>query len=439
MSILLAIFALGALIIVHELGHFLAAKLCGVYVERFSIGFGPKLWSKTKDETEYCLSAVPLGGYVKLHRMNEEEEQIAGKENQAFFNKPYHKKIIVITAGVVFNILFAILLFSVIFMVGYKAHSPVVGSVSEGKAADLAGFLPYDKITDVNGKRVRSWEEFLSHIDRRENTEFQVGIERNGKNTVLTLRPDETNHVNPLGENEIISDAGMSVFLEPVVSGLTQGYPAEKAGIKKGDRFISINNEETREWHDVVKIIRTNRGTPLALVMQRDGTEYSINVTPLISGENENATGIIGVFSFEGNIILRDPPWTAVRRGAEKAVMMTGLMYKGIGQLLSGRVAKENIGGPILIVKETANSVQDGPDRYLSFIAFISINLAVLNLLPVPVLDGGYVLMYTYEFIVRRRISPAAQKIGQMIGFALLGAIMILAFYNDIMRFFSIM
>ena len=437
-SILPAIIALGVLIIVHELGHFLAAKACGVYVERFSIGFGPRLWSKTKGETEYCLSAIPLGGYVKLHRMIEDEDTVEGKTPQAFFNKPYHKKIIVITAGVFFNMLFAVLLLAVAFMTGYKAHSPVVGTVSEGKAADMAGFLPGDKITEINGKRVRSWEDILIYVDKHRG-EFSVAVERNSYNAVLDLVPGKTEYINPLGKKEIIADLGMSVYIEPLVGGLTPGYPAEKAGIEKGDKFVSINGEKIGEWHDVVRLVRASPGAPLELLMQREGAEYSVVATPAVSGEGAGAIGLLGIMAHDGDITLREAPWTAVWRGAERTIAMTGLIYKGIGMLLSGQVSRDNIGGPILIVQETANSAKDGLDKYLTIIAFISINLAVLNLLPIPVLDGGHVVIYTYERITRRRINASTQRVSQMIGFAFLGALMILAFYNDIMRFFNIM
>jgi len=430
----LAVIALGVLIIVHELGHYVAAKLCGVHVERFSIGFGPKLWSKTRGETEYCLSAIPLGGYVKLHRMTEYEEVVEGKESQAFFNKSYYKKIVVIIAGVFFNLLFAILLFAAVLIVGYRAYSPIVGVVSEGKAADRAGFLSGDRITDVNGKYVRSWEEFLIYINEQKGV-FTVEVERDGNNVVLSLLPDETNYINPLGGNEVVSEVGMSVYIESLVGGLTPYGPAEKAGIKKGDRFVSINNENIGGWQDVVRIVRASPETPLSIVMLRNGAEYHVDVTPSISGN----VGKLGVISSYGDIILRDRPLAALRFGAEQTIKVTGLIYKGIWQLLSGKVSRDNIGGPILILKETANSAKDGLDSYLNFIALISINLAVLNLLPMPILDGGYVLIYTYECVTRRRISASAQTAGRMIGFALLCALMILAFYNDIMRFFNIM
>ncbi len=434
MSILLAIVALGVLILVHELGHYLAAKACGVYVERFSIGFGPKLLSKTKGDTEYCISAIPLGGYVKLHRMVEEEEPIAGKEDGAFFSKPYYKKIIVISAGVFFNVLFAVLLLSIAFTAGYKAHSPVVGTVAEGKAGDRGGFLAGDRIKDVGGESIRSWEGFITAINERRG-EFSVGVERNGNNIILNLIPDETEYTNPLGEKGMIADTGMSAYIEPVVGGLTPGYPAEKAGIEKDDRFVSINGEQVRDWDDVVKIVRANPGVPLELVMERQGTEYSVTATPETSGEGAEAIGMLGIISSDGDITLREAPWTALGLGTERTVYMAGLIYKGIGQLISGKVSRENIGGPILIVQETANSAKDGLERYLTFTAFISINLAVLNLLPVPILDGGYVVMYTYERIMRRKISPAVQKAGMMVGMALLGVLMVFAFYNDIMRF----
>lgn len=438
MSILLAIIALGVLILVHELGHFIAAKLCGVYVERFSIGFGKPLWKVKKGETEYCLSAVPLGGYVKLHRMLEEEDVIEGKESAAFFNKSYPKKIFIITAGVLFNIIFAVLLLSFVFMAGYRAYSPVVGEVEEGRSAYISGFESGDRIVSADGKDIRAWEEFSSLLDSSEGS-VSVVIERNlarRERMELFITADKVDYTMPNGETILIADPGMSVWLEPVVGGLSTGFPAEKAGIKKGDRFVSINGIAMGQWQDVGRVIRDRAELETNVIIERSGERLDFVITPQKSPDAEGV-GLIGVMPPAGDVVLREDMLTSLALGVDRTWAVTKAIGHGLKQLVTGEVSRESLGGPILIVQEGAKSAESGYERYLAFMALISINLAILNILPVPVLDGGYVVMFTYEAVFRRKMSPNARMRGQQVGIMLLALLMVFAFYNDILRFFK--
>ncbi|MDR2883560.1 MAG: RIP metalloprotease RseP [Deferribacteraceae bacterium] len=435
MSVILAIVALGVLILVHELGHFLIAKLCGVYVERFSIGFGPQLLTRTKNGTEYCISAIPLGGYVKLHRMFEEEEAIEGKEGAAFFNKSYPKKIFVIAAGVLFNVIFAVVLMSAIFMIGYKSYSPLVGSVVSGSAAERAGFVAGDRILSVDGESVRSFEEFLYKMNDTVSSLSDIEVVRDGKKFTLPIENLKQSYTNQLGETVEVADTGVELYIPPVVGGIAPMSAAEKAGLQVGDRIVSIAGTPMNRWQDISGAVRTHAEEPLLVVAERDGESLELTITPIANDVSGETIGVLGVIAGGGDLTLRENPFTAVALGFSRTVEMTGLIYKGMWQLVSGKVSADNLGGPILIVKEAANSAKDGIERYFAFTAFISLNLAVLNILPVPILDGGYIVMYLFEAITRRKVGARVRETGQRIGFALLGLLMVFAFYNDIVRF----
>jgi regulator of sigma E protease len=444
MYILLAVIALGALIVVHELGHFLAAKHAGVWVERFSLGFGPKLLSKTKGDTEYCLSLVPLGGYVKLHRMLEEEPAVEGREAQAFFNKPYLKKLYIITAGVAFNILFAVLLLAVMNMTGYTAFAPVINSVEQGSSGETAGFLPYDKVLTVAGAKVRSWEEFLEKLPDKARHPIAVDVERNGEKVALNFTPGFKEEKDLFGDPVRIADTGLSLYISPTVGSTVLGMPAQSAGIMAGDVILSIGGEPVAEWRDVAKTVKslllTEDGAvpadipPLAVAVEREGEVLSFDVTPKAM---ENGTFLLGISAAGGDITIRELPHTALYNGFTQSADIIGMIYKGIGKLITGQISRDNLGGPIMILTEGSNSAKAGFSYYIFFIALISINLGVLNILPVPVLDGGYVVMFTVEKLTSRKIGRFARECFQTAGVALLGLLMVFAMYNDIVRFLS--
>ena len=441
-SIILAVLALAVLILVHELGHFLAAKACGVHVERFSIGFGKALLSKKIGETEYCISLIPLGGYVKLHRMIKEEEpdledpdsvdMYARKESAAFYNKPYYKKMVIILAGVFFNMVFAVILMSTIFMSGYKSSSPVVGSVDAEGPAMVAGFMPGDKVVSVMGMPVRSWEEFYIELSRKA-TSAKVVVARDGREVTLDFPIEKMEYTNLFGEPEEGVNLGMSVRFLPIIGDVSPGYPAALAGIKAGDTIVSIDGNAVSQWADIPKYIAGHVDeTPINLEIERKGAQMSFDIVPQKSPSGSN---IIGIMALAGDITIKENPAKALAMGFKRTAESTYVIYKSIWMLVSGKVSKDNLGGPILIMQEASKSAKDGLERYLAFTAIISVNLAILNLLPVPILDGGHAVVYTYERLRRKPISMTVRENSQKIGFALLSLLMIFAFYNDIVRF----
>ncbi|MDR2869522.1 MAG: RIP metalloprotease RseP [Deferribacteraceae bacterium] len=430
MSIILAIVALGILILVHELGHFITAKLCGVWVERFSIGMGPIIWSKKRGDTEYAISAVPLGGYVKLHRMFADEEAVEGREDQAFFNKSIPKKLLVITAGVLFNMLFAVLVFVIIFMAGYKTYGPIVGTVAPDGIAAMAGMQEGDRIVSVDGADVRSWDEFLEQLSLGGTN---VTIERAASQQDILIKPNFIDYTHPLtGETLQYADIGADFVTPPVVGTVSAGFPAAIAGIQKGDTILKVAGIAVSKWADIGQLVRPRADMLTEVIVQRGTDTLRIGITPQA---NEQGDGILGIMMAEGDTIIRENPAVAFVRGIERTGEMTAAIIGGIKQLITGKVSKDNLGGPILIVQEGARSAEGGYERYLSYMGLISINLAILNLLPIPVLDGGYVIMFIYEGIRRKRMGVKMRERGQMVGMALLGLLMVFAFYNDIFRF----
>jgi regulator of sigma E protease len=225
------------------------------------------------------------------------------------------------------------------------------------------------------------------------------------------------------------------VYISPIVGGVSPLSPAEQSGIAAGDKFVSIAGTPIAEWRDISALVRSSAGVPLEIVLERGQEKYTVTITPAANDVSGETVGILGVIAEDGDITLRENPFKAIMLGFDRTFDMVYLTYKGMWQLITGKVSADNLGGPILIVKEAASSAKDGIERYFAFTAFISINLAVLNILPVPILDGGYIVMYLYEAITRRKVGARARETGQRIGFALLGLLMVFAFYNDIMRF----
>ncbi|MDR2400563.1 MAG: RIP metalloprotease RseP [Deferribacteraceae bacterium] len=444
-TFLLAIVALGLLILVHELGHLIAAKHCGVWVECFSIGFGPKLLSKTKGDTEYCLSLIPLGGYAKYHRMVEEEPVVEGREEQAFFNKPYGKKIYMVTAGVIFNILFAVLLFAAKNMIGYPAYSPVVYSVQDGSAAASAGFLPSDKIISAAGGDIKTWGEFLDKLTVNVQYPIEVKVERDGNIIPLNFTPDFKEDKDIFGDPVKVADTGLSLYIPAEVGSVVFGMPAESAGIMAGDIILSINGAAVSEWKDVGENMRTavlrEDGSvppqediqPLTLQVAREGEVLALEVTPKVMDEG---SVLLGISAASGDLVVRELPHMAVYHGFVQTAEITKMIFIGIGKLITGQVSRDNLGGPIMILAEGANSAKAGFGYYILFIALISINLGILNILPIPIVDGGYVVLFTVEKIMSRKIGRFARECFQTAGIALLGLLMVFAMYNDIVRFF---
>lgn len=434
--------ALGVLIVFHELGHYLVARWAGVKVLRFSVGFGRVLWSRRlgRDRTEWAISAFPLGGYVKM--LDEREAPVAPEELPRAFNRqPVGRRFAIVAAGPIANLLLAIVLYWALFMHGVSALRPIIGDVPPHTPAAVSGFSRGDTIVSVDGEAVRSWQDvrWLMLDAAVERREVVLGL-ANGMTHVLPMRgltPEDL-------EGDFLAKLGLNLFepnLPPVVETVIDGGPAQAAGLQPGDRIVAIAGRPVRQWREVVAQVRASPGKPLALTIDRAGSTHALTLTPNAVRENGTLVGkALAAPRTDPNLAktllvdIRYPVGPALLRAIEKTWDTSVFSLKMLGKMLTGDVSWKNLSGPLTIADYAGQTANLGLVPYLSFLALISISLGVLNLLPIPVLDGGHLMYYMAEIVRGRPVSERALAIGQQVGIALLLTLMIFALFNDITR-----
>ncbi|MDD2769686.1 MAG: RIP metalloprotease RseP [Methylococcus sp.] len=440
--------ALALLIAVHEFGHFWVARKLGVKVLRFSLGFGPALlsWRKKPDSTEFTLAAIPLGGYVRM--VDEREGPVDPADLPHAFNRQRLPiRFAVVAAGPIFNFLLAILLYWLVFMVGETGMRPVLGPVETGTFAAEAGFEAEDEILAVDGSLTPTWSLAIGRIFERIMDKEAVGVEvktGDGGRAVRVLRiPSQL-----LNSPEILNNRlGLQPWepeLPPVVDRTEPGSPAEKAGLQSGDLLLSADGAALRSWRQWVDIVRAHPGQSVALVIERDGVHQPVDIRPDAVDSPEGRVGRIGAAARIPDSV-RDAMQVEYRLGLlpalGAAVERTGdyawLSLKMIGRMLIGKATVENLSGPISIAQYAGQSAALGAMHFIKFLALISVSLGVLNLLPVPVLDGGHLAFYAIEAVKGSPLSDKAQIRAQQVGLFILMALMGLAFLLDIQRLFS--
>ncbi len=449
-AIVAGIIVIGVLIFVHELGHFLAAKAVGIAVLRFSFGLGPRTPVGVKvGETEYCLSWIPFGGYVKMAGLEEEgapgalEGGAAQHEvprERTFDAKPLWARIVVICAGVVMNAVFAFLLYVAIARVYGVAYDPTVtvGSVDAKRlplgAAALGTLRAGDRITRINGDTVTGWGGVVRGILSAPGS--RIAIEVAGRSDPILL---DVSRKDPLARDSLV--AALQAWHEPVVGTVIPGRRAQAAGLEPGDRIVSAGGQSIPAWEVMVGIIEQSAGRPLTLEVLRGGRRLELVVTPEATRERDIATGErrtvgrigIGPVSFP----VRRSGWgESLGDGLGQTVRAGGLILWTLKGLFTGAVSVRDIGGPILVGQLSGEVVRLGFDAFLSFIALFSINLAILNLLPIPVLDGGHLVFLAVEGLRGRPLSIEQRQRWTQIGFFVLVGIMALALANDFLRLF---
>jgi len=437
--------ALGLLIVVHEFGHFWVAQRMGVKVLRFSVGFGKPIFSRRwgKDQTEFVISAIPLGGYVRM--LGEQDEDYRQEEaHQAFSQKTVGKRIAIVVAGPLFNLIFAIFAFWLVFLIGMEGLRPVVGGVAPDSMAAEAGFQRGDELLTIDGQAVQTWSEHRMYLFRRALDRAEV---------VFTARKDSGEVVSrvldlgriPVSEIDAgLVSRGIGLFAYmpeiPAIMGKIEPGPAQAGGLRVGDLVKSVNGIRVANWQEFALAIRERPGQSTLLTVNRAGETLSITVVPRSEQVNEKTVGLIGVRPEIPT--LPDDMRSAVRHGPIKAIQvaiaqtwtMSVLTLEMFYRMLKLEVSTKNISGPLTIAQAAGYSAQLGIDRFLMFLAVVSISLGVLNLLPIPVLDGGHLMYYIAEAIRGKPLPEAVQAWGQQIGIFLLACLMLLAFYNDITR-----
>jgi len=439
--------ALGCLIVFHEFGHYLIARACGVKVLRFSVGFGKPLWARTfgRDRTEWVVAAFPLGGYVKM--LDEHEGEVAPEELPRAFNRQsVWRRLAIVVAGPGANLLLAILLYWGLFIHGVPGIRPVIEEPPAGTPAAVAGFSAGDTLTRVGGEPVATWQDarWILLQGAVQKSAVAVEVRRAGGETgrlkldlsTLTAADLDSDFLRTLGMVRVPPK------LKPVIGELVRGGAGERAGLKPGDELVAIDNQRIETWGQVVRIVRARPGRQVVFEVRRHGSlQPAIAIVPETVSESGRTIGRIGAAPqldpaalADTIIVVRYGPLESLRRALHKTWDTSAFSLKMLGKMIVGDVSLRNLSGPITIADYAGQSAQSGMASYLLFLALISISLGVLNLLPIPLLDGGHLMYYTIEILKGRPLSERTVEIGQHIGLVVLFTLMAFALYNDITR-----
>jgi regulator of sigma E protease len=431
-TIIYGIIALGVLVFAHELGHFLAAKKSGIRAEQFSIGFGPKVFGVTKGETEYRVSAVPLGGYVKMAGMSYEDEDRTGAADE-YLSKPAWIRAFVAAAGPAMNFVLAAILCAVMGLLGYSVedYAAVVGRLSPDLKAARLGLKEGDRILEVDGTPVSSWYGLADAVDEAESEgELQVRVKRGEEVLPLGLSKDDM--------KEML--ANTPPRNPPVVGQVVMGYPAYRAGLEVGDSVVAINGRPVTDWSDLQTAVSSNPDTEMEFEVARGDGRFSVEIVPMgIPQGSEETVGRIGVSPVQvGRYSMKLPVLEALKQGPLIAADIAGRIYESLWTLVTNiTTLSKSLMGPIGIVQMTGGEARKGLSNYIYWGAFVSVALMVFNLLPIPVLDGGHILLSGIEGIIRRRLKPRVHIIAHRVGMGLLGALVVFVVFNDLHRIWT--
>jgi regulator of sigma E protease len=427
MGILTFVIVLGILIFVHEFGHFYFAKRAGVGVEKFSIGFGPKIASFTRGETEYRIGIIPLGGYVKMVGDNPDEQK--GESNKEFLSRPVRDRLPIVAAGPIVNLIVAALLMPLVYMIGVQVPAfindeAVVGFVTPDSPAEKAGIQPGDHVVSINDAKIDNWEALLNNTIAEPDQEIRVGLVRGGTKMTLPVR---------LGTDE----SGAATFgvqpAAPTIVGLVSpDSAAAEAGMQPNDEIVALNDTPIQHWSVMADFIQKHGAKPLTVTIKRAGETQTLTITPRKDEASDRV--LLGISRDEPLETVQYGFVGAVQEGLKRTVQMTTQTFQILGKLITGQLSVKTLGGPIRIAQATSAAAESGIADVLTLMAFLSLQLGIMNLLPLPILDGGHILFMGIEAIRRRPLSRKALEISNQVSFVLLITLMVVVTKNDIMH-----
>lgn len=453
MSILFTLFsfivAISILVAIHEYGHYIVAKKLGVKILRFSIGFGKPIWKKRfgKDQTEFVIAALPLGGYVKMLDARETKVS-ANEEHREFTRQSVWTRIAIVAAGPAFNFIFAITAYWLMFVVGVSGIKPIVGNIDADGLAKQAGLVSGYEIVAINNNKTPIWDVAVKNIIPAIIDRSQAVLElKNKEGNSITRTLDFSATTGEIKVEKLFEQLGFKPWrpsIDPTVGAVLENSPAKSAGFIIDDKIISVNKTLTPDWFDVVEIVSSKPAEILQVVILRNGQEKILQVIPEKVTRNGKVVGRLGLGPKAGATYPKDMRVThgynlleSIPRAFTRTWDFSVLTVKMMGKIFTGEISIKNLSGPVSIAKYAGYSASAGLARFLDFLAIVSISLGILNLLPIPILDGGHLTYYFIEVVRKKPVSEKTQEFASRIGMVLLFSLMSVALYNDILRVMS--
>ncbi|MEC4674427.1 MAG: RIP metalloprotease RseP [Nitrospirota bacterium] len=435
---------LGVLVTFHEFGHFIVARWAGVRVLKFSLGFGPTLLSRQVGDTEYLVSAIPLGGYVKMFGEDTNEPITPAEQEQSFSHKSLWKRSLIVAAGPGFNFLLSYLIFTSWLALGYplpvptfEEIIPTIDAMRPDSPAAVGGLQVGDRIVRVNDKEITTQQDLYAAISESAGRSVTIEVARAGQYKTFVITPEVSNLENHKNQEAPVYVIGIEETA-PMVNSVKPDSPAEYAGLQNNDRIIEIEGEPIHTWSQMTKIVRNHPDQPLTLRVLREGTVISLTVTPERFEISEDGVtreiGQLGIMRHGRSVARASTPFDALWQGVEATWSWSELTVVGIYKIITGEISSNNLGGPIMIATVSGTAAENGMTDVVFLVAILSINLGILNLLPIPILDGGHLFFFACEGILRRPVGERQREFAQQVGIVLLFSLMIFAFFNDIQR-----